>query len=95
MNNKEIITYSDLYERCSKVWLTTKDIMIIGNCGRDSAIKVRKEIEQQVIDMGKKVIVAKTKVVPTQLVLDYYGLDIDYISKMANLNKTYRFGGVS
>ena len=84
MEKKKIITYDELNNLISKIWLTTKDIMIIGNCGKTEATKVRKDIEQQILDMGKKIPISNTKHVPTELVLNYYGFDVEYIKKMAS-----------
>ena len=84
MKKKKILTYEELNSIISKIWLTTKDIMIIGNCGKTEATKVRKSIEKQILDMGKKIPVSNTKHVPTELVLEYYGLDVEYIRRMAS-----------
>lgn len=77
--------YKDLLELISKPWIDTYGIMEIAECGRNSATKIRMEIEQSIIESGKKIPVSNRKHVPTKLVVEYLGLDIDYIKSMAQL----------
>lgn len=78
--------YKTLLQIASKPWIDTNGIMSIAQCGKNSAIKIRLEIEQSILDSGKKLPVSSKKYVPTRLVLEYLGLDIDYICNMANIN---------
>lgn len=50
----------------------------------NNTTSIRNEIEQQIIDGGKKVPKSLSKCVPTHLVLEYLGLDANYICEMAN-----------
>lgn len=77
------MSYKVLSEFISKPWVDTDDIMKIACCGKNSAIKIRLEIEQQVLNSGKKLPVSSRKYVPTRLLLDYLGMDVDYICSMA------------
>ena len=77
------MSYKEMADVVSKVWINSNDIMKICNCGKNSAIQIRKDIEKIIIDSGKFVPPSMTKYVPTKLVLDYIGLDEDYILKMA------------
>ena len=77
--------YKDLLELISKPWIDTYGIMEIAECGRNSATKIRMEIEKSIIESGKKIPVSNRKHVPTKLVVEYLGLDIDYIKSMAQL----------
>jgi len=59
---------------------------LCGN-GRDKARQIRKEIEADIKESGKKLLVGKEKKVPMSKVIDYLNLDIDYVAKMAMLEK--------
>ena len=67
-----------------KVWLNTDDIQKLCSCSRNSAMTIRKEEENIVKESGKRIPVSKYRVVPTLLVLDYLGIDVDTV---LNLNK--------
>ncbi len=78
------MNYKQLCEVISKPWVDTNDIMVIACCGKNSAIKIRLDIENQILESGKKMPLSSRKYVPTKLLLDYLGLDIEYIFNMAN-----------
>ena len=78
------MSYLELYQLISKPWASVKEISLIANCGRDSAIKIRNMIEQEIIKDGKRLPIGKTIVVPTKKVIEFLGLDLDYIVCMAN-----------
>lgn len=78
------MSYLELYQLISKPWSSVKEISLIANCGRDSAIKIRNMIEQEIIKDGKRLPMSKTIVVPTKKVVEFLGLDLDYIVSMAN-----------
>lgn len=75
--------YIKMYELLSKPWIDTEGIMKLAQCGKHSATKIRLEIEQQILDSGKKLPLSSRKNVPTKMVLDYLGLDENYIYTMA------------
>lgn len=74
--------YQKLYSLISKPWLTTEDIKKICNCSTSGALVIRQEIEEKVLDMGKRLPQSSHKVVPTQVALEYLGIDIDYVYDM-------------
>lgn len=78
------MSYLELYHLISKPWASVKEICLIANCGRDSAIKIRNMIEREIIKDGKRLPIGKTIVVPTKKVIEFLGLDLDYIVSMAN-----------
>ena len=78
------MSYLELYQLISKPWASVREISLIANCGRDSAIKIRNMIEQEIIKDGKRLPIGKTIVVPTKKVIEFLGLDLDYIVSMAN-----------
>ncbi len=77
------MSYLELYNTILKPWSSIKEISLIANCGRDTAIKIRNEIEKQISDSGKRIPHSKTILVPTKKVIEYLGLDLDYIISMA------------
>lgn len=78
------MSYLELYHLISKPWVSIKEIGLIANCGRDSAIRIRNMIREDIIKNGKKLPISKTIVVPTNKVIELLGLDMDYIINMAN-----------
>ena len=79
------MNYKELIELISKAWMNSNDIMKLCNCGKNTAVKIRKDIEKAIMDEGKVVPPSMTKYVPTKLVLNYIGLDEEYIFKMASM----------
>ena len=77
------MSYTMLCEKILKPWLSTKDIMTIANCGKNSAIKIRQAIEAEILKENKKLPQSSPIVVPTKRVLDYLGLEEKYIFEMA------------
>ena len=82
-NNENVLSYVEMKNIISKAWLNSDDIMKLAHCGKHSATIIRNEIEEQIVSSGKKVPKGIFKCVPTHLVLDYLGLDVDYICMMA------------
>ena len=78
------MSYLELYKIISKPWASIEEIRKIANCGRDSAIKIRTNIEKEINKTGKVLPTGKTIVVPMKNVIDYLGLDLNYIIDMAN-----------
>ena len=76
--------YKEMSKIISKPWVDTDDIMVIACCSKNSATKIRVEIEQKILDSGKRLPLSSRKYIPTKLLLEYLGLDIDYIFNMAN-----------
>lgn len=94
------MSYLELYQIISKPWASIKEIGLIANCGRDTAIKIRNNIAEEIIKDGKKLPSSKTIVVPTKKVIEYLGLDLDYIINMANTevnlnNRTLNYASIS
>jgi len=81
------MTYSELFEILSKQWANVNDIKQLCGNGRDKARQIRTEIELGLEKNGKKLLVGKEKKVPMSKVIDYLDMDIEYIAKMAMLEK--------
>ena len=78
------MNYKEMLEIVSKVWINSDDIMKLCNCGKNTANKIRQDVEKIIVDNGKVIPPSVVKYVPTKLVLEYIGLDEDYIFKMAS-----------
>ena len=76
--------YKEMASIVSKPWVNSDDIMKICCCGKNTAIKIRNDIEKSIIESGKLVPPSMTKYVPTKLLLDKIGLDDNYIIEMAS-----------
>lgn len=74
--------YQNMYKVISKPWLDTNDIKKICSCSTSSALLIRQEIEEKVLEMGKHLPISNRKVVPTAVALDYLGIDINYVYNM-------------
>lgn len=78
------MNYKEMVDIISKVWINSNDIMKLCNCGKNTAIKIRQDVEKIIVDNGKVIPPSAVRYVPTKLVLEYLGLDEDYIFKMAS-----------
>ena len=88
LNKGEIkINYSELFAIISKQWANVSDIKDLCGNGRDKARQIRNEIAHDITASGKKLLGGKEKKVPMSKVIDYLSMDIDYIVKMAMLEK--------
>lgn len=81
------ITYGELFTIVSKQWANINDIKQLCGNGRDKARQIRNEIELDIKNNSKKLLSGKEKKVPMSKVVDYLNMDIDYIAKMAMLEK--------
>ena len=81
MNYKYVCSLID------KVWLNTEDIQKLCNCSRKSAMDIRREVEDKVKESGKRLPTAKCKVVPTMILLDYLGIDVNTILDVSTKEK--------
>ncbi|MDD3452700.1 MAG: hypothetical protein PHN42_00260 [Bacilli bacterium] len=70
----------------SKQWCDLKDIMQLAQIGRNSALKIKSEISNKLIDEGYFI---PKQFVPMKEVVNYLKIDIEYLRDMT-LEK--RFG---
>ena len=86
-NNTNIVTAEEASEILNKPWCTAEDIMKLSGYGENKAAKVRKEINEKLINEGFNVL---DKYVPTDRLLKYFSINIEYlktISDLINRNK--------
>ena len=70
MNAKETLNL------ISKQWCTLEDLMALGEFGRNSALKVKREIKNKLINQGYKI---PSHVIPMKEVVDYLNININYL----------------
>ena len=78
------MNYKEMKELIMMPWIDTNGIMKLAQCGKNNAIKIRSEIEKNILNSGFKIPMARVKKVPTRLVLEFLGLDENYIIQMAS-----------
>lgn len=74
----------ELFKLLLKPWASVNEIQLISNCGRDTAIKIRNTIKIEIAKDNKQLPRGKTIIVPTKNVIELLGLDMQYITDMAN-----------
>jgi len=77
------MSYSELFKILLKPWASVNEIMSIANCGKDSATQIRNNIVAQIRKENKEIPYSKKIIVPTEKVIEYLNLDVDYIKTMA------------
>lgn len=60
----------------SKQWCTLEDLMVLGEFGRNSALKVKRDIKNKLINQGYKI---PSHVIPMKEVVDYLNININYL----------------
>ena len=60
----------------SKQWCTLEDLMALGEFGRNSALNVKREIKNKLINQGYKI---PNHVIPMKEVVDYLNININYL----------------
>ena len=86
-NNTNIVTAEEALEILNKPQCTAEDIIKLSGYGENKAAKVRKEINEKLINEGFNVL---DKYVPTDRLLKYFSINIEYlktISDLINRNK--------
>lgn len=60
----------------SKQWCTLEDLMALGEFGRNSALKVKRDIKNKLINQGYKI---PSHVIPMKEVVDYLNINVNYL----------------
>lgn len=77
------MTYNELFKIISKPWLDIKDIKLIAEYGRDKANIIINDIINDIKEKGNKIPKIKRKIVPTEYVIQYLNINVDFVSNMA------------
>ena len=70
------MTAQETLNLISKQWCNLEDLMKLGELGRNSALRIKKEIKEKLIKQGYKI---PTHVVPMKEVVDYLDININYL----------------
>ena len=92
------MSYVDAFELLNKLWLDSTDIQRLLSCGKDSARKIRDDVSNMIKEKGYELPMGKNKKVLTKEVVEYLGIDMDYIEKMAmfeHRNRIENYAGIS
>ncbi len=68
----------------SKQWCTLEDLMALGEFGRNSALKVKREIKNKLINQGYKI---PSHVIPMKEVVDYLNININYLESRVQIRR--------
>ncbi len=70
----------------SKQWCTLEDLMALGEFGRNSALKVKREIKNKLINQGYKI---PSHVIPMKEVVDYLNININYLESRVGFKSSF------
>lgn len=68
----------------SKQWCTLEDLMALGEFGRNSALKVKRDIKNKLINQGYKI---PSHVIPMKEVVDYLNININYLESRVQMRR--------
>ena len=75
----------ELLELLDKQWANTKDIQKIGGIGEAKALKVKKQIRDELIN-DKNYYLPNERTVPMSEVVKFFKIDINYLKKVERSN---------
>ena len=78
------MTAIETLELLSKQWCTLQDLMKLTSFGRNSALKIRKEIITDLTDQGYKL---PCNLIPICVVVNKLNINVPYLKDMAELEK--------
>lgn len=78
------VTIEEILQILKYHWATTESIMKLGCVGRRRAIEIKKEIRKKILDKGKAI---ATNKIPTAALIEYFGIDINYINQVQKSSK--------
>lgn len=74
------MTAKETLELISKQWCNLDDLMKLGQFGRNSALKVKREIKNHLTKLGYKI---PNNLVPMKEVVNYLAIDVPYLESRA------------
>ena len=75
------LTANEMLELVGQQWATVYDIMKIGNCGKNKAQQVKKQIKDNIkIELNKEL---PYGVVPMEKVVEHYNINISYLRRVS------------
>lgn len=85
MSKRKYYSASEQLRAMSSQWADNRTIMIIGGVGISKAAVIRKRIEEKIKDDGLNL--PRQAIVPTKYVIDYFNIDINYLKRLAKLER--------
>ena len=85
MTKRKYYSASEQLQAMTSQWADNRAIMVIGGVGINKALDIRKEIEEQIKNEGYRL--PRQAVVPMKYVVDYFNIDINYLKKLASLER--------
>ena len=64
-------------------WATTRDVMLLGACGKNKALEIKREIKSELESKGYYL---PYNLVPMEKVIDYFNININYLKKISGGN---------
>ncbi len=74
------MTAEETLNLISKQWCNLDDLMALGQLGRNSALKIKREIKAKLIKQGYKI---PNHLIPMKEVVDYLDININYLESRA------------
>ena len=85
MAKRKYYSASEQLQAMTSQWADNKSIMIIGGVGLNKAVIIRKKIEEKIKDDGLNL--PRQAIVPMKYVIDYFNIDINYLKRLAKLER--------
>ncbi len=85
MAKRKYYSASQQLKAMSSQWADNKAIMIIGGVGLNKASDIRREIEKKIKEDGYNL--PRNAIVPMRYVINYFNIDINYLKKLASLER--------
>lgn len=70
------MTAEETLDLISKQWCNLEDLMTLGQLGRNSALKIKREIKSKLTKQGYKI---PNHLIPMKEVVDYLDININYL----------------
>ena len=85
MAKRKYYSASEQLQAMTSQWANNESIKVIGGVGNNIAGKIRQEIEVQIKKEGYRL--PRSAVVPMKYVIDYFKIDINYLKRLASLER--------
>lgn len=85
MAKRKYYSASEQLKAMASQWADNKAIMIIGGIGLNKASDIRREIEKKIKEDGYNL--PRNAIVPMRYVINYFNIDINYLKKLASLER--------
>ena len=73
------VSAKTILDMIAQQWASTSDIMVIGACGRNKALIIKREIKSKLLQLGYYL---PKNLVPMESVIDYFNINVDYLERV-------------